>query len=56
MFGLLSLPGCCESREKEMSILGILILIAVLVLASFVFVLALCKSMSITDDMAGTRE
>jgi hypothetical protein len=44
------------SLRREMFISGILILITVLVLASFVFVLALCKSMSITDDMAGTRE
>jgi hypothetical protein len=38
-----------------MYILGILAIIAVIVLASVVVVLALCKSMAITDDVNGTR-
>jgi hypothetical protein len=40
-----------------MDILGIFVLIAVIVPASGggVVVLALCKSMAITDDMNGTR-
>ena len=41
--------------RREMDILRILVLIAVIVLASVLVVLVLCKSMAITDDMNGTR-
>jgi hypothetical protein len=38
-----------------MYILGIFILVTVIVSAILVVMLALCKSMAITDDMNGTR-